>query len=233
MSSVFQRGMSWHTYLNLERDLIDVTRYVALDKNHGGVWSERIAQLLLLTGSTVDSFFSEMRMSPCLDQFESVIDLRQKPEAYIGDYRRVYEPIYQLSGVELAVRYGLSEYGAIRPFLSFACYNNPEWWIDYNDVKHEFFQNMHKGTLDNLVHALGALFALNVLHMDSKEYLANIGLIRMGNLDTKLDYEWSMRNLWPYLKDSFIGCRTGKTIDCWATSEVFFHLFRSDPKPSS
>ena len=92
---------------------------------------------------------------------------------------------------------------------------------------------MYKGTLGNLVHALGALFALNVLHMDSKEYLANMGLIRMGNLDTKLDFQWSMRNLWPYLKDSFIGCRSGTTIDCWATSEVFFHLFRSDPEPSS
>jgi len=231
MSDIFQRGMSWHTYLNLERDFIDITRYVALDRNHAGVWSEKISQLLLLTGSTVDSSFKEMGVSSFLDKFKPVIELQQKPEPNIGDYREAYDPIYQLSGVELRVRYGLADYGKINPFQPFAPKNNPAWWNAYNDVKHGFFQSMDKGTLDNLVHALGALFALNILHMDSKKYLSNTGLIRVGYLDRMMIVPMDRSGIWNYLKNSYIGSRCGAAFDCWVNSAVFLHVFREDTKP--
>jgi len=232
MSDIFQQGMSWHTYLNLERDFIDVTRYVALDRDNGGVWSERIAQLLLLTGSTVDSVFYAMRTSTYLPQTEPIDDLRRNLEPHIGNYRDAYEPIYQLSGIELRARYGLSDYGVIMPFQPFAANINPRWWEDYNDAKHEFFQEMCKGTLDNLVHALGALFALNVLHMDSKKYLANTGLIQIGYLGRKMILPMDRSGIWNYLKDSFIGSRCGPAFDCLVNSEVFLHVFRKDTGPS-
>jgi len=231
MSSIFQRGLSWHSYLNLERDFIDVTRYVALDKNHGGVWSDKIAQLLLLTGSTVDSVFNEMRMSSFLEEFKPVIDLRQKSEPNIRDYREVYDPIYQLSNVELRARYGLAEYGIISPFQPFALDKSPEWWNAYNDVKHGFFQNMIKGTLDNLIHALGALFTLNVLHKDSQQYLATTGVIRVGYPDRNMSLLSTGSDIWSFLKGSFVPPWGGTTLEAWATSEVFFYVLGSRPKP--
>lgn len=233
MSGIFQRGMSWHTYLNLEKDFIDVTRYVALDKNHGGVWSEKIAQLLLLTGSTVDSVFNEMRISPFLEQYEPVIELRQNSKPNIGNYRDVYDPIYHLSSVELRAQYGLADYGMISPFQPFALKNKLEWWEAYNDVKHGFFQKMHKGTLDNVVHALGALFALNVLHKDSQQYLATVGAIHVGDADRKMRFLKNGRDIWNYLKGSYIGRWGGTSFGAWATSEVFIYVFRNDPKPQS
>jgi hypothetical protein len=57
MSRIFERGMAWHTYLNLEKDFTDTIRYVALDVNNRTVWSEKLAQQLLLTGSILDSIF--------------------------------------------------------------------------------------------------------------------------------------------------------------------------------
>jgi len=228
MSAIFRQGMSWHTYLNLEKDLIEIARYVALDKEHSGVWSEKIAQALLLTGSTVDSFFSEMRRSSYLPQSKLLNDLQQNPLPNIGQYREVYERIYKLSGVEVRASYGLGDYGTIRPFQPFAPQSYPQWWNDYNDVKHGFFQSMDKGTLDNLVHALGALFALNVIHKDSQQYLLSIGIINVGAFDTKIRYWRNGKSSWPYFKDSFTGFRGGSSLEAWVMSEVFTHRFRND-----
>lgn len=44
---------------------------------------------------------------------------------------------------------------------------------------------MRKGTLDNLVHAFGALFTLNVLHKDSEQYLVTSSVIHVGDSDRK------------------------------------------------
>lgn len=74
---------------------------------------------------------------------------RKLVDANIGDYREVYEPIYQLSGVQLEAHYGLTCYDKVTPFQPFVPRNNPRWWDAYNEVKHAFFQNMNRGTLDN------------------------------------------------------------------------------------
>jgi hypothetical protein len=228
--------MAWHTYQNLEKDFIDVSRYVALEKKNDGAYSERIAQLLQLTGSTVDSLFFEMRTSPSLAKQKGVADLQQNPEPNIGQYREVYEPIYQLSQVELVAHHGLTNYGTIRPFNPFLPKQYPEWWDAYNEIKHEFFQNWRRGTLGNLVHALGALFTLNVLHKDAQFYLLRRGVImpvtghaNATYLPTSLStYSLDPFRVWNVMKRSFIGLPNNATYGAMAFSEVFAHSFRRD-----
>ena len=236
-SNIFHRGMAWHTYQNLEKDFIDVTRHVALEKENDGAYSEKIAQLLQLTGSTVDSLFFEMRTSPSLAQEKGVADLQQNPEPNIGQYREVYEPIYQLSQVKLDARHGLTNYGTIKPFNPFLPKQYPQWWDAYNEIKHEFFRNWRRGTLGNLVHALGALFILNVLHKDAQLYLLQRGVIvpvtGYAN-STYLSTSLSRYSLDPFhvanlMNRSFIGLPKNAPCGAVAFSEVFAHSFRTDP----
>lgn len=221
--------MAWHTYQNLEKDFIDVTRYVALERENGGTYSEKIAQLLLLIGSTVDSVFFEMRTSHALAGQKGVAGLQQNTEPNIGQYKEVYEPIYELSKVEVFARHGLTNYETIKPFDPFLPKQSPVWWDAYNDIKHEFYQNWRKGTLDNLVNALGALFTLNVLHKDAQYYLLDRGVILSvsGYMDTQVG------NLPPFqvydlMKKSFIGLPSNVPWGVVAISEVFSHSFRKD-----
>ena len=58
---IFHRGMAWHTYQNLEKDFIEVTRFIALEKENGGAYSEKMAQLLLLVGSISQLALEEYR----------------------------------------------------------------------------------------------------------------------------------------------------------------------------
>jgi hypothetical protein len=233
MSSIFQRGTAWHTFENLEKDLVEVTRYVALSPDNDATWSEKIAQLLLVTGSTVDSAFNEMRKSSLLPQTPDVVSLRSNPQPNIGNYRDVYEPMYQLSSVELEAQYGLSEYGTIKPFEPFSPGNSPRWWEIYNEVKHGFFQNMWKAQLHFLVYALGALFALNILHKDSQQHLLKRELIQMGNFSTRFVYWRDYNRGWDAMKNSFVGLHGDVSWDAWVASEIFLHRFRKDPTAKS
>jgi len=226
---IFHRGMAWHTYQNLERDFIDVTRYVALERENGATYSERIAQLLLLTGSTVDSIFFEMRTSPSLDGKNGVAELRQNPEPNIGQYRDVYEPIYQLSTVGVVAHHGLTNYGTIKPFDPFLPKQSPSWWVAYNDIKHEFYQNWRKGTLDNLVRALGALFTLNVLHKDAQYYLLQTKVIQSVSSSEDQVYNLPLFQVYGLMTRSFIGLPNNVSWGAAASSEVFYHSFRKDP----
>jgi hypothetical protein len=220
--------MAWHTYQNLEKDLIDVTRYVALEKENDSTHSEKIAQLLLLIGSTVDSVFFEMRTSPFLDDRKGVADLRQIPEPNIGQYREVYDPIYELSKIKVLAHHGLTNYGSIKPFYPFLPKQSPSRWDAYNDIKHEFFQNWRKGTSKNLVHALGALFTLNVLHMDARFYLLQRKIIvTVSGYDDQV-YNLPLLQTYDLMKRSFIGLPNNVSWGAFASSEVFYHSFRKD-----
>jgi len=221
--------MAWHTYQNFEKDFIDVTRYVALEKENGGAYSEKIAQLLLLIGSTVDSIFYEIRTSPSLAEQKGISDLLKNSEPTIGDYKKVYEPIYQLSTVEVLGHHGLTRYGTIKPFDPFLPHLSPPWWNAYNDIKHEFYQNWRKGTLDNLVHALGALFTLNVLHKDAQYYLLQRNVIvNVSSADAKQVYPLFPAQVYGLIKNSFIGVPGNISWTVMASSDVFFHSFRQD-----
>jgi hypothetical protein len=233
MSNIFERGMAWHTYLGLERDLIETTRYVALAPENSATWSTKIAQLLQLVGGSVDSVFNEMRKSSFLPQTEPVTKLRDKAEPNIADYREVYEPIFLLSGVEVQAHHGLTNYGVIKPFEAFLRKSSPDWWGAYNEVKHEFFENVRKGTLNNLIHALGGLFVLNVLHKESQRYLLRMGTIQMGKFDRRMAYWPNDEQSFEHIKTSYVGIPDNVTWDVWATSEIFLHRFRKDPTAKS
>jgi len=232
-STIFHRGTAWHTYQNLERDFIDVTRYVALEEKNGGTYSERITQLLLLIGSTVDSIFFEMRTSSSLDAKQGVGELRQASAPKVAQYRDVYEPIYQLSTVRVLAHHGLTDYGPIKPFGPFSSNQSPSWWSAYNDVKHQFYQNWRKGTLDNLVNALGALFTLNILHKEAQYYLLRKNVIHAFWGAEDGWYDLSPDNVWGVLQQSFVGVPDDIPWGAFATSEVFTHHFRRDKSVTS
>jgi hypothetical protein len=222
--------MAWHTYLNLEKDFIEVTRFVALEEENGGAYSEKMAQLLLLVGSTVDSVFFEMRTSPSLDGQKGIDELRRNNEPNIGAYREIFDPIYRFSDVQVVAHHGLTNYGAIKPFSPFLPKQSPAWWDAYNDIKHEFYQNWRKGTLDNLVHALAALFTLNVLHKDAQYYLLQRGvIISISGADASQTYNLPLFQVHGLLSKSFVGIPRNVSWGTAASSEIFFHQFRHDP----
>jgi len=231
MLDPFERGKAWFMYSKLEKDFIETTSYVALEIVHGNVWSEKYGELLVRTGDLVDSFFRLMINSESLDNEKPATDLRAKIQVErqkdpnwfpkISDFRAAFEPIFQLSSVEVEADYGLTYYGKLQLFKDFDK-QNPSWWEPYNKVKHEIFEQIEKkATLENSINTLAALFTLNILHKESREYLILHTDFISGEYMSKTDLK-------RFLSLSFIGAPHNVVSRFVARTPLFSHSFRSD-----
>lgn len=200
--------MNWHTFKYLDKRLDELSRYITFDKENKGIWSEALADLLILIGSAADTFFRDMGDCPNIQadhgyqkiytQIQTKVQKRLKENQNIHDeikkrwrihhFRSIYEPYYELSQNEVIVPFGLRYYGKIRPFKRFKDNKNPVWWSAYNNLKHSFYDHLEEATLENVIGSLGALLILNTLHKHSKEYLAQYGILKQerGNTEPNL-----------------------------------------------
>jgi hypothetical protein len=206
----FQEGYNWYTYRNLEDDLLESSKHVAIDDLNDETWSEKLANLLILTGSAVDSFFRDMQDCPYIntDPYFTKVQkqikkhrkkYRGKRDWTIDHFREAYEPIYELSKNRVKISSGLGLHEEITPFEDFDTSSIPDWWTQYNGLKHTYYSNLRNATLSNVLHALSGLLVLNSLHLCNQVYLSQNDLISPVKLGIRT--EDRVR----FLEDSFIG----------------------------
>ncbi len=199
-NSLFNPYLFWEEdYTSHEAEFIDFIRYVPLSEEHEDVWSLKLANLLLLIGSSIDSFFkcsmTSLRTSMIYDylevsdfsgrvgyipeEFKTISNLHEillrdvKPN--MGLYREFFEIFYSLSSKDV---YVLRTKEKITPFIEWAEGKSPEWWRVYRDLKHSRFEYRKSATLKNVLDSLAALFLLNIYHIDSRKYLVDKNVIR-------------------------------------------------------
>ena len=243
MLDPFERGKVWFIYSKLEREFIETTSYVALEIGHKDVWSEKYGELLIKIGSAVSSFFDFMINSKSLDNEKTVKKLRVKilkekkkreqkqkegkkiPEwsPNITDFRKAFNPVFDLQTVEVEASYGLTYYNNLQPFEGFGK-RAPFWWDSYNKVKHHFFEKIEeRARLEHTINALGALFILNILHKENQEYL-----IKYQNIIT-CDYSkaFGKKTILDFFEASKIGVsKPARNYNCMVATPLFKHVFR-------
>jgi hypothetical protein len=245
MIDPFERGKVWFIYSKLEREFIETTSYVALETGHKDVWSEKYGELLIKIGSAVGSFFDFMVNSKSLDNEQTVENLRAKMlkekekreqkqkkgkkkiewSPTMTDFRKAFNPVFDLKSAEVEASYGLTYYGNLQPFEGFGK-RAPFWWDSYNKVKHQFFEKIEeRARLEHAINALAALFILNILHKENQEYL-----IKYQNVIT-CDYakQFGKKTLLGFFEASKIGVpKTVRGYNCMAVTPLFKHVFRID-----
>jgi hypothetical protein len=227
MHAPFSRGLAWHRYESLEDEFLDVTKYFPFEKNHKAIWSEFFSDFLTKIGNSVDSFFRNMLKDKAFDTYPHVSAMKKRKKD-INYFRDFFEPIYELSGAEVDIAYGLTFYDTkYRPFEEFGKKKIPAWWNSYNHVKHTWFDCIEEATLENVVGALAGLFILNVLHLESREYLVKYQDVIVG------DY---MRGIPISLLEKAMKASTLGIPENWrgnnfiARTPLFTHTFRIDKK---
>ncbi|GAI17301.1 unnamed protein product [marine sediment metagenome] len=162
------------------------------------------------------------------DSFPHVLSLKNSGRAQdINYFRDFFDSIFQLSNVEVNTSYGLTAYGACRPFMGFLDSKNNKisrWWDAYNHVKHGWYVNIKEATLKNTIEALAGLFVLNILHKESQEYL-----IKYHDVITGEFYGLMPRGIVKLFSVSMIGKpRSYRNIMVMAKTPLFMHVFRVD-----
>lgn len=172
----FCRGLHWHKYLYLESKLVDITRYVTLDETNSQAWGDEIADIFVLTGNAMDTFFKDMRDCPNIREDDNFQSNKSRKSWKILDYQKVYEPYYELSKNSVYTGFGLGNAQTLVPFDTFND-NIPKWWNAYNITKHAFYSNMKCANLGNALNCLAGLLILNSLHLCSSAYLSISGKV--------------------------------------------------------
>lgn len=173
----FCRGMHWHKYQSLESKMVEITKYVTLDETNSQTWGVEIADILVLTGNAMDTFFRDMRDCPNIGEDENFLSINKPRKGWnIQDYQKVFERYYEISQNSVYTGFGLGNAQTLVPFKNFDV-EIPKWWTAYNTTKHAFYSKMNEANLGNALNCLAGLLILNSLHLCSSYYLSINGKV--------------------------------------------------------
>ena len=165
---MYKSGYTLKIYRILEDDLVDFFKNISIDyylgKDREKIFSPKLSELLVRIGSQVDIFFRNW------DIVQKKNFGKTKDSLNISNYKEI-EPEIHISDEKVKI---LETDEVIQPFEDWQN-KTQRWWIAYNNVKHDGFDNKKDGNLLNVIESLAALFILNCIHEGSKNKLYKYG----------------------------------------------------------
>jgi len=149
----------WNYFLALEADVVNLSRYIEFTKDNFDAYSMEMAKIILSAASEVDVIAKQL----C-----KILDNNKKPRT-IGGYKNILtENINDFSETKVVInRYGLE----LTPWINWKGKRNPNWWSDYNKIKHHRHDYFKRANLSNVLNAMAGLFVLVMFfHLNSTEY---------------------------------------------------------------
>lgn len=183
----------------LEEEFLNFIKYVPLVENHNNVWSMKLANQLLLIGSSIDSFLKNS-LQYCLTilieensqednnnpqkvaEYEDYKQRLDSNDTNMKIFRDVFNEFYHLSDEPV---YVLSNKWDLKPFAAWSEDKSPDWWDVYTKLKHNRIEHRDKCTLKITLNALGALFLLNVYHVESRKKLMEQKKVIHSNINVR------------------------------------------------
>lgn len=140
----------WNYYLMLEKDFINITKYVKIKKCNYETCSDEIIKLIEVIGSECDLIFKKI----------CNIGLNSR-KGKINEYSKILNFYPEIVNEKIKVKYTDI---ILEPFKG---WNKKEpwklfWWKAYNEVKHNREENYKNGNFCNLLNSLSALFLLEM-----------------------------------------------------------------------
>lgn len=151
--------MYWHYFLALETDLEQLSRYVEFTAENFTTYSIEMAHLLLASASEIDVVAKQLCKK---------LGVPAKAQN-IEQYRQILRPTYpMIETMQIALpRHGLE----FTPWQSWQHNQTPDWWADYNRVKHQRSEYFKNANLKNVLNTMSGLFVtLLFFYQDSTEH---------------------------------------------------------------
>lgn len=162
----------WNYYLMLEDKFMNTLSYVMLsDKNYCS-FSDEYAHLIQAIGSELDCFFKEF----CNYNLEEIKN--------ITDYSK---EILQQRWTDIGNQVVIANELRIQPFYGWnsnSAKKTLSWWEAFDEIKHNRVSNVEKGSLENALYILAALYMLEMKWL--KITADSCGEIDIPNQQSKL-----------------------------------------------
>lgn len=147
---------SWQYFLTIESDFATTARFVEIAPANFATYSVEYARILLAASSEVDVLCK--RLCKARNPSSRADNINQYRTEITGLYPQIH------SDEVLVPRYELSR----KPWAKWSGGSNPDWWGDYNSVKHRRDTSFDKATLVNAMDAVAGLFIM-VLYVHNAE----------------------------------------------------------------
>ena len=151
------KKLYWNYYLQLESDFFSYSPYCEIDTANDNAFSIKYLQLLLSVCGEIDSI--------CKTFCKVLNDNFDPNNAGIDDYISILQEKYPTFAME-KVKILSYKYREVQPWKSIAHGHSPNWWQDYNAIKHHRDQERNGKAnykYANQKNVAGALCALYVL----------------------------------------------------------------------
>ncbi len=165
----------WPIYKNLEKEVIELSNVIHFSDDQLKVYSTYIADLLVRCSIEIESISKEFYNkicektdsidkknlyfdTDCLDLLEKKWNIGKRkvivsaPTFYFSDKNKIFSPLHKAH---------------IRGS------KGSKWKRAYQAVKHDRKNSLEKGSIENLLHAMGALYILNIYYKDEVIKLRN------------------------------------------------------------
>jgi len=154
----------WTHYLFLEKELQEISDYVAINVSNEKTFSFKIMQLYLIVCTDIDSIFKYIQSNLGITKPKNGRDFT------ITDHIKMLNEHFPLIK-DITVELKFS--GQVLEFIPFKYlfiriidenYEVSTWWNDYTSVKHHRLDSFDKASLNNLLNSLAALHILNLVY---------------------------------------------------------------------
>lgn len=153
----------WEYYMVLERDFLEIERYVSFELGDNYLYVGN-THADLGNSMTFSSEFIKQYQGICSEVdviMKSICKELGNPAA--NDMEHGYTPTILQNWGEIKNQKVKLKDIELQPFLNWEQapnYKSPDWWTPYNKVKHERIVNYKKANLKNVVNALAGLYIL-------------------------------------------------------------------------
>ena len=147
---ITERGslIHWNYFLALDDDAAKFSRYVEFSGSNFKTYSIELARILMAASSEVDVVAKLLCKK--IDPSKKADNINNYRKIIIGAFPRIATLKVQIT------RCGLT----FMPWNNWKNGKSPDWWQDYNSVKHNRNDNFEKANLSNTLHSIAALFIL-------------------------------------------------------------------------
>lgn len=153
----------WEYYLVLEKDFLEMERYVAFDLGDNCLYS---GNLVTDTGNSecFSNEFIKQYQAICseVDVILKSICKEMNPNSTANDMEKYSDEVLNTWAAIVQQKVKMKDI-ELQPFLNWAMqpqYKSPDWWTPYNKVKHNRLANYKKANLKNTINALAGLYIL-------------------------------------------------------------------------
>ncbi|BAK43980.1 hypothetical protein EGYY_07840 [Eggerthella sp. YY7918] len=154
--------VQWNQFIALEEDFVASLRYVELCESNLKTYSTEYAKLLLAAGSEIDVGLKQI-YSLLTHKSSENKGICACKTALLDYERKAGEDVIRLSDIAVGIK---NNEVLIFPWDAWRgeAKENPIWWDNYNDVKHQRAERFDLANLENVLFAFAGLEAILVTY---------------------------------------------------------------------